>query len=556
MCAATGDDPLHGRTPPELHWTTTNVGEGLPGVLTPLTWTTVGPAIDEAIRETAYAVGVFNRNERQSTDPPGANIFFGRVVIGMELLALLGDRMPGTSGREVLATLLGTIPPTFRFSPTRRRYAVIACKFPWVFARGPRAMRRMARDYDLWWRESTARVGALDEAGARALLIDAIARTRAAHALQGVGALVVVQPVYNAFERLIGWLARPELGELASVAGGPEMELVRDLWRASRNQLSLNDVIERHGYHGPREGELSSRSWREDPAPLRAAVQHYVARDESHGPDRERARVAQRHHALEREARKSLSPARQLALAAGLALVRRRLPLRGVVKCAMVQSLDVTRAAARRLGVHLAACGALDDAEDVFLLTAAELSGPVPSEARDLVAQRRQRRNEYELLTIPTAFQGEPQPSHRAACAPELFDQPSRLMGTGVSSGVAEGRARVITDPAVDEIEPDEILVASCTDPSWASVMFVSAALVVELGGPLSHAAVVAREMGIPCVVGVHSATTQVRTGDVIRVDGSRGTVEFVNRVAIAPLTTRGDNGEVRDRRPATQSEA
>jgi pyruvate,water dikinase len=88
----------------------------------------------------------------------------------------------------------------------------------------------------------------------------------------------------------------------------------------------------------------------------------------------------------------------------------------------------------------------------------------------------------------------------------------------------------VVTDPSFTDVEPDEILVAPTTDPSWSSIMFISSALVVDIGGALSHAAVVAREFGIPCVVGTYDGTRVLRTGDRVRVDGTAGTVEIIER--------------------------
>jgi pyruvate,water dikinase len=107
-----------------------------------------------------------------------------------------------------------------------------------------------------------------------------------------------------------------------------------------------------------------------------------------------------------------------------------------------------------------------------------------------------------------------------------------RVDGIGVSAGVSEGVARVVRDPSFAEVQQDEILVAATTDPSWASIMYVSCALVMDMGGPISHAAVVARELGIPCVVNTRTGTTDIRTGDRVRVDGAAGTIEIVEPVA------------------------
>jgi pyruvate,water dikinase len=89
---------------------------------------------------------------------------------------------------------------------------------------------------------------------------------------------------------------------------------------------------------------------------------------------------------------------------------------------------------------------------------------------------------------------------------------------------------RVVHDPSFTEVEDGEVLVTPTTDPSWASIMFVSAALVVDIGGTLSHAAVVARELGIPCVVNTRNGSRVLRTGDRVRVDGAAGTVEVLER--------------------------
>ncbi|MGX9225229.1 PEP-utilizing enzyme [Streptomyces albus] len=106
---------------------------------------------------------------------------------------------------------------------------------------------------------------------------------------------------------------------------------------------------------------------------------------------------------------------------------------------------------------------------------------------------------------------------------------------------MTEGVVRVVHDAAFTEVEPGDILVCATTDPSWASVLFLSGALVVDVGGPLSHAAVVAREIGVPCVVGTGDGTRALATGDRVRVDGGAGTVEVLDRAAV--LTAQEPKG-------------
>jgi pyruvate,water dikinase len=90
---------------------------------------------------------------------------------------------------------------------------------------------------------------------------------------------------------------------------------------------------------------------------------------------------------------------------------------------------------------------------------------------------------------------------------------------------VVEGRARVVLDAAASELEPGEILVCETTDPSWASLFLVASALVIDIGGALSHGAIVARELGVPCVINTKVGTRRLRTGDHLRVDGNAGLV-------------------------------
>jgi pyruvate,water dikinase len=94
---------------------------------------------------------------------------------------------------------------------------------------------------------------------------------------------------------------------------------------------------------------------------------------------------------------------------------------------------------------------------------------------------------------------------------------------------VVEGRAVVITDPAMPgEVEVGDVLVSPTTDPSWASILFLVAACVIDVGGPMSHGAIVARELGIPCVINTRDGTKLLRSGDRVRVDGQAGTVEVL----------------------------
>ncbi len=114
--------------------------------------------------------------------------------------------------------------------------------------------------------------------------------------------------------------------------------------------------------------------------------------------------------------------------------------------------------------------------------------------------------------------------------APVLTSTSDTLSGFAGAAGRVEGRVRVLDGPEQgDQFQPGEVLVAVTTNVGWTPIFPRAAAVVTDVGAPLSHAAIVARELGIPAVVGCGSATTRLRTGDRVRVDGGQGTVEILS---------------------------
>ena len=525
-------DTLHDPGHLVRHWTTDNVGEAAPGVLTPLGWSLWGNAGELTLRRLAHAVGAFSREEAEAAPRDGdriCRIFYGRLAQPIEAFADLGDRMPGTSGRQIAEGLFGTVPEDMTFRPTKRRYPIIAFRLPYCAIASPHQVRARARTTDAWWRREIQRVRTLDEAAAQVLFARAAEEHLQVLRLHAIALISVVQPLYQGLAALIERSGVGDAG-LLSGSGGAEMAIVNDIWRASRGEIGIAEVIANHGFHGPLEGELSSRVWREAPEPLVRLIAEYAGRPDAEDPaTRDTARQVEA-ETMRQELLAALPRAKRPGARILLRVAARQIPLRGVGKRSFLQALDVARAAARRLGELLVDDGVLEDVEDVFYLTAEELTGALPRDPQDLVDRRRERRNEYLRIELPTRWTGTPDPIHHGAVAASSDEGARVVSGVGVSAGTAVGLARVVSDPSFAEVEPDEILVAPLTDPSWASIMFVSAGLVVDIGGPMSHAAVVARELGLPCVVNTQCGTRRLRTGDRIRVDGTAGTVEILAR--------------------------
>jgi pyruvate, water dikinase len=521
---------------PNYSYTTTNLSEAMPGPASPLGWSIWAAPADIAGRAPWYALGAISKREMALPVDVSArtvNIFYGRAAICVNYCCEMGDRIPGATGENLARDAFGFVPPGFVSHPTRRRYPIVMVKQPLSFLRTPLLVARIRSETQTWWEQSIRRIPTLDLVGARALLAEGAASFERALCCQSTVIVCGIQPTFTAVMKLAG-KAGVDPNELMRGHGSHEEgEMIDDLWAVSRGRLRLDTFIERHGYYGPNVGEVSNHSWREDPAPLEGVIEGYRKMGEESDPvlaSRERGRLREEAEAKllsGLSSRKDRVMARLVFKMAG-----RYLPLRSVAKVSFTQSLDIARGSARRIGALFVEDGVLEDPEDIFYLTLPEIQGPLPPNIGGLIAERKAIREAYRRVELPVIFHGTPEVTLTEGAEAEV----DVLNGVGVSAGVAEGPIRVVVDPADPEMEPGDILVAHTTDPAWASVMFLAGALVVDIGGLLSHAAVVARELGIPCVMNTGNGTRALHTGDRCRVDGAAGTVEILERA-----TTPGD---------------
>ncbi|HEX6075873.1 MAG TPA: rifamycin-inactivating phosphotransferase [Micromonosporaceae bacterium] len=201
----------------------------------------------------------------------------------------------------------------------------------------------------------------------------------------------------------------------------------------------------------------------------------------------------------------------------------REYPKYGMVSRYFMYKRALLNEAERLVEAHV-----LRDKEDIFYLTFQELHDVVRTNHVDdqLIGRRKDAFRSYQALTPPRVLTSEGEVvtgSYRRDDVP-----PGALVGLPVSAGTAEGRARVILDMAEADFEPGDILVTAYTDPSWTPVFVAIEGLVTEVGGIMTHGAVIAREYGLPAVVGVEHATRLIRDGQRIRVHGTNGYVEIL----------------------------
>lgn len=205
-------------------------------------------------------------------------------------------------------------------------------------------------------------------------------------------------------------------------------------------------------------------------------------------------------------------------------LAARQLRDREVRRDKMVRAIWVLRGLLREYGRRLTDAGVFAVADDVFYLLVDELDA-LPADVSAVVARRRAEQHRLAGVVPPTVFSGSWQPTTQS---PAVLADGDTMRGVGVCGGRVRGRVRIVHPETIDDLQPGEILVAEVTDVGYTAAFCYAAAVVTELGGPMSHAAVVAREFGFPCVVDVAGATQCLPPGALIEVDGTTGEIQVL----------------------------
>ncbi len=293
-------------------------------------------------------------------------------------------------------------------------------------------------------------------------------------------------------------------------------------------QQALTLFLDRYGVRGTGEIDLGRPRWADDPTPVVDSLRGYLTLpDDAEPPDQA---YAQGRVAAEEALRRLTGrlPRWQAAQARALVrLVRGSFGARETPKLALVRVLGVLRSALLDSGADLVAADRLDRADDVIFLHLGDLRRAWeldPAELRARVAVNRHRyQAEQRRQQVPRVVLGDGRTFYQGVGGE------GDLTGSPVSPGVVEGLVRVVRSPSGAGLQAGEIMVCPGTDPAWTPLFLTAAGLVTEVGGMMTHGSVVAREYGIPAVVGVHEATQRLVTGQRIRLDGSTGAITLLD---------------------------
>ncbi len=561
-------------------YTNANLGEALPGVATPMTWSVAGAFAEEGFKR---AFGVLGCKIPKGTELV-ANVY-GRFYLNLTSFSDILGQIPWVDVQTLVELGGGAQLPAgmhVTADPSRRGTARSLVRLPFVVRDLLREQRLLDDKVIAFEEDITGRVAAHramdltilpDEGLGRRLreIERLLARTgkimltcaassmamhlclRALFARDGDpdgkrGSLAVTAGIRDLES------ARPALGLLGLAHAlerdrsaydaflshqGPPGALLEAM-PAGAFKKALGQFLDAHGDRAVREAELATPRWREDPSTLFAML-----RSTLHGDvDGVERALAARNEAQARELEKELAllsfSRRQLArllVPRAQRATRYRERLRAWVLVVLGMLREVVLDADRRIGrlvpelaEERAKWAGQPGAEipDAFFLTVDELVDALDHARTDLLPFFRTRRGDYAR----NVQRPEPESTFRGAPAPlQAPPRGERLLGVGASSGIVSGVARVLAGAGrLAEFRPGEVLVTHATDIGWTPIFPQATAIVTELGGALSHAAIVAREFGIPTVVSARAATLVIRTGDRIRVDGDTGIVEVLER--------------------------
>ncbi|MCR5980579.1 phosphoenolpyruvate-utilizing protein [Gordonia jinghuaiqii] len=569
------DTPLSTRFP---IYTRANTGEVAGGTTSPLMWSFGGGMGNEIQWRKALAeFGAFDEDEFREDFIDIQGMVHGYIYLNLSQSRVFGVRMPGATPDLMDRTYLGdvTAPPyvphpddakpeyTDRILASVQRVmtethrndieiedreaaAQLRAVRPDMSAMSDRELLEhakaiMADRYPHFLRkhlkmvyESSVVTGALDELAGK--LGDATLTIRLTGGQGNVASAVPSQAMWD-LSRLVA--ASPAL----TAAFDAGVDGLEGRLRASGDSdvvafvAKFDEFLYEHGSRSTDEWAPMPKTWETHRTIPLGMIDRLRFQDEAKNPRLQSQRVRRERDEVTSAIRAKLAddPEALAGFDAVLATVDVYMPARERSKTNTIRVLQECRMPLFELGRRFVERGVLSRADDLTMLLVDELDKFIddPAAYAATIDERREWSEQLSELEPPFIIDGEIPPvttwSKKKAPAVNVAVSGDVLTGIGACPGVAEGIARVIFDPEdAPDLEPGEILVAPVTDPGWTPIFTSAEAVVVNVGSPLSHAAIVSRELGMPCVLAVKDATKRIVNGTKIAVDGTNGTVTIL----------------------------
>jgi len=561
-------------------WTRANVGEVFPD---PVALSTFDFAFqndngiqmsEQGFRDAYIRIGAFEESEFDPDNPVFLGVFGGYTYLNASLMRIFGERAPGLSAQDIDDAFFGVqpgIPPYEQHpdDPSPEAEARIGEVFGWALTtpdlpevlaqeqevnllRENRPDFASMGDHELVdWIESFFRGGfrklfaqhifisflTTVPLGIVSAVCEAIGRpTDAMKIMAGLG------DVESAAPSMAMW----ELGRQATSSSS-----VSAVFEAGISNLDTRlraaeepDCVEfvdafdlflrSYGSRGPNEWEMSCPTWETDPDLALAAIDRMRVSPASAAPHDHQTDLAAERERLVAEigAMLEADPEAQGQFLAGAHGASVLMPGRERTKTNCVKFIQEGRIAAREFGRRMVERGVFPEVTSFAMLRFSELHQAIDNADgwRQVIEQRQEVFDTASSRQEPFVIVGEAEPlsswARRDAVTFESIGNGDSIQGMPGCPGVSEGRARVILDSHdPTALEPGDVLIAPLTDPSWTPLFVPAAGVVVDVGAALSHAIIVSRELGIPCVVSATNATKRIPDGAMVRVDGDSGVV-------------------------------
>lgn len=557
-------------------YTRSNVGEVFPDPVTPLSWTIIGaPQAEPGWRDALARFGAATHDEFNPDVIEVMGVFGGYAYLNVAVSRLMGVRTPGLTWEAIDYSLFGVQPgvPPYEAHPNDENEALSAqCGATLGFILTAESLPELLEEHD-----AIAKLRAERPDLTKLSDADLVARTRdlmatwfrrlfAQHLFitycSTVPAGIIAQVTAaigdpTLANRLISGIggvdsAAPswamwELGRIAAASKDVTVEFEKgvdgldDRLRASKDAdakrfvVAFDDFLYEFGSRGPNEWEMRSPTWETRPELALSAIDRMRITPEKEAPQKHNEAMALDRETLAPHIGEQLAgdPETQGQFLAAVRAAGVFLAGRERTKTTIIRMLHEGRVCMREVGRRMVEAGHFDDALDFGFLKLDELDAFLADPA-SFTGTIRERKDWYEELaaldpTFVVTTGNIPPPSmwtRRDAVSHEKAKSGEVLEGFPGCPGVATGRARVIldsNDPGA--LEPGDVLVAPITDPSWTPLFVPACAVVVDVGAQISHAIIVSRELGIPCVVSVTGATLRIPDGAMVTVDGTAGTV-------------------------------